>query len=89
MPARENTEPAHDDELFEKLQGEGESEERAARIAGSAANRSRTQVDGDGEVSPPYDQWTVEELRQRAHEVGLEAGDALSKQDLIDALRDH
>jgi hypothetical protein len=87
MPGRRNTDPTND-ELYETLRDEGESEERSARIAGSAANRSRTQVREDGDVSPPFDQWTVEELRERAGEVGLEIRDSMGKPELIDALRE-
>lgn len=78
-----------DDELYEKLRDEGESKEKSARIANSAANRSRTQVGRKGGESPPYDAWTVEELRERAAEIGIEGRSSMDKDELIEALRDH
>ena len=90
MPAGKKPGPSvKDDELYEKLRDEGESKEKAARIANSAANRSRTQVGRSGGQSPPYQDWTVDELRQRAEEVGIEGRSSMDKQELIDALRSH
>jgi len=78
-----------DDELYEKLRDEGESKEKSARIANSAANRSRTQVGRKGGESPPYDDWTVDELRERAAEIGIDGRSSMDKDELIEALRDH
>ncbi len=90
MPAGKKPGPSvKDDELYEKLRDEGESKEKAARIANSAANRSRTQVGRSGGQSPPYQDWTVDELRQRAQELGIEGRSSMDKQELIDALRSH
>jgi hypothetical protein len=90
MPGTEKPGPSvKDDELYEKLRDEGESKEKSARIANSAANRSRTQVSRSGGASPPYDQWTAEELRDRASEIGIEGRSSMSKDELIKALRNH
>ena len=78
-----------DDELYEKLRDEGESKEKSARIANAAANRSRTQVSRSGGESPPYDQWTADELQERASELGIEGRSSMDKDELIEALRNH
>ena len=90
MPGKKEPGPSvKDDELYEKLRDEGESKEKSARIANSAVNRSRTQVSRSGGESPAYDQWTAEELRERASEIGIEGRSSMSKDELIEALRDH
>jgi hypothetical protein len=90
MPAGKKPGPGiKDDELYEKLRDEGESKEKSARIANSAANRSRTQVSSKGGQSPPYDDWTVDELRERAAEIGIDGRSSMDKDELIEALRDH
>jgi hypothetical protein len=89
MPEKKPGPSVKDDELYEKLRDEGESKEKAARIANSAANRSRTQVSRSGGQSPPYEDWTVEELRDRAADIGIEGRSSLDKEQLIHALRNH
>lgn len=89
MPEKKPGPSVKDDELYEKLRDEGESKEKAARIANSAANRSRTQVSRSGGQSPPYEDWTVDELRDRAADIGIEGRSSMDKEQLIDALRDH
>jgi len=89
MPEKKPGPSVKDDELYEKLRDEGESKEKAARIANSAANRSRTQVSRSGGQSPPYEDWTVEELRDRAADIGIEGRSSMDKEQLIRALRNH
>jgi hypothetical protein len=89
MPEKKPGPSVKDDELYEKLRDEGESKEKAARIANSAANRSRTQVSRSGGQSPPYEDWTVEELRDRAADIGIEGRSSMDKEQLIHALRNH
>jgi len=89
MPEKKPGPSVKDDELYEKLRDEGESKEKAARIANSAANRSRTQVSRSGGQSPPYEDWTVEELRDRAADIGIEGRSSMDKEQLISALRNH
>ena len=90
MPAGQKPGPSvKDDELYEKLRDQGESKEKSARIANAAANTSRSEVGRSGGQSPPYEEWTVDELRHRAAEIGVEGRSSMKKQDLIEALRNH
>ena len=78
-----------DDELYEKLRDEGNSKEKSARIANAAANSSRSEVGSRGGSSPAYEEWTVEELHDRAAELDIEGRSSMNKDDLIEALREH
>ena len=42
-----------------------------------------------GGKSPPYEDWTKEELYDRAQEIGIEGRSDMTKDQLIEALRDH
>ena len=42
-----------------------------------------------GGKSPPYEEWTKEELYERAQEIGIEGRSGMDKAALIDALRNH
>ena len=76
-----------DDRLYEKLREDGESKEKAARIANAKA--SGEDVSKKGGEAESYDERTKEELEERAREIGLEGYSQMSKDELIDALRDH
>lgn len=89
MPKRDPGPSVKDDELYEKLRDEGSSKEKAARIANAAANSSRKSVGRKGGEAPAYDEWTVEDLRKRAAEIGIEGRSTMRKADLIKALRSH
>lgn len=78
-----------DDELYEKLRDEGNSKEKSARIANAAANSSRSEVGRRGGESGSYDDWSVDELRERARELEIEGRSSMDKAELIDALRHH
>ena len=90
MPRSKKPGPSvKDDELYEKLRDEGNSKEKSARIANAAANSSRSEVGHRGGSAPAYDDWTVEDLRERAAELGIEGRSSMRKSELIDALRHH
>jgi hypothetical protein len=78
-----------DKHLYEKLRDEGNSKEKAARIANAAAGSSRKTVGRRGGSSPAYQDWTVSDLRDRAREVGISGRSSMNKQQLINALRNH
>ncbi|MBO9568410.1 MULTISPECIES: Rho termination factor N-terminal domain-containing protein [Cellulomonas] len=90
MPARRDPGPSvKDPELYESLRDEGSSKEKAARIANAAAARGRSSVGRSGGRSRDYEEWTVEDLRRRAAEIGVEGRSRMRKGELIDALRHH
>jgi hypothetical protein len=90
MPGSKKPGPSvKDDELYEKLRDEGNSKEKAARIANASANSSRSQVGRKGGESPAYDEWTKDDLQKRARELDVEGRSSMSKSQLVDALRNH
>lgn len=78
-----------DRELYEELREEGASKEKAARISNAAANQGRSAVGRKGGKHGDYEDWTVDELRARAKELGLSGYSGKRKAELIDALRNH
>lgn len=89
MPERDPGPSIKDDELYEKLRDEGNSKEKSARIANAAAAQGRSKIGEKGGESGSYEDWTLDELRLRAKELGLHNYSDLKKDDLIDKLREH
>ena len=89
MPAGKKPGPSvKDAELYEKLRDEGNSKQKSAAIANAAANTSRSEVGRKGGSSPSYDDWTVDDLRERAAELDVDGRSSMTKDELIEALRD-
>jgi Rho termination factor, N-terminal domain len=74
-----------DDERYEALWRQGASKEKAARIA----NTSRSKAGRRGGQSPAYEDWSKDDLCQRASEIGIEGRSGMKKGELIRALRNH
>ena len=74
-----------DDKQYEALRDQGASKEKAARIANSDTKSTAKK----GGKAPSYDDWTEDNLEQRAKEVGIEGRSDMNKDELIKALRDH
>jgi hypothetical protein len=85
MPKRDPGPSVKDPERYEKLREQGESKEKAARIA----NTPRRQAGKRGGRSGSYEDWNVDDLRKRAAEIGIEGRSNMSKGELIKALRNH
>ena len=77
-----------DDETYEALRGDGASREKAARIANARANDDMD-PSGKGGRAPRYEDMTRDELYVRAQEIGIDGRSAMSKDELIEALRSH
>lgn len=77
-----------DDETYQSLREDGESKEKAARIANAQANASQHPSEKGGESSP-YEEWKKADLYDRAKEIGIEGRSNMTKKELISALRNH
>lgn len=88
MARRRNPGPSvKDPEVYEALRDDGASKEKAARIANAAASRGRSAVGRKGGKAEPYEEWTVDDLRKRAAELGIDGRSSMTKAELIKALR--
>jgi hypothetical protein len=78
-----------DEKMYQKLREQGESKEKSARIANAAAGSSRSKVGREGGTSGSYDDWSKQDLVQRAKEIGIRGRSTMTKAELIKALRNH
>ena len=89
MPGQDHGPSVKDDRLYEKLRKQGDSKEKAARIANTAANEGRSETSSRGGRSGSYEDMPVDELRKRAAKVGIEGRSKMTKGQLVNALRNH
>lgn len=89
MPQGRGSNSLKDPELYEELRKDGASKEKAARISNAAARDGRENVGQRGGESGSYDDWTVDDLRSRAKELGITGYSGKKKSELIDMLRNH
>lgn len=77
-----------DPEVYEALLREGNSKSKAAAIANAAARDGRSAVGERGGEAGSYEDWTKDELYQRAQELDIGGRSDMTKDELIKALRD-
>lgn len=80
--AKDHGSQIKDDALYDELRQQGASKEKAARIANAKANGS---LDHD---STRLEDRTKEQLCNEAKRIGVEGRSGMSKDELIDAIRD-
>lgn len=76
-----------DPELYEELRKDGASKQKAARISNAAAARGRSAIGRKGGRSGDYEDWSVDDLRGRAKELGLTGYSGLRKSELVSKIR--
>lgn len=74
-----------DDRQYEKLRKQGMSKEKAARIA----NTPRKTSGKRGGTSRKYEDWSKDDLYDKAKQVGISGRSQMDKSELIRALRNH
>lgn len=72
-----------DKDKYEALRDEGMSKEKAARIANTPDSGKK------GGKAKDYEDRTKQELYDKAKQVGIEGRSKMSKDELINALRNH
>ncbi|MDQ0316370.1 DUF7218 family protein [Amorphus orientalis] len=85
--AKSHGKQVKNDEMYEELRKQGNSKEKAARIANAKAAGDKPSKKGG--KAPPYEEWSKEDLYQRAREIGIDGRSKMSKSDLVKALRAH
>jgi hypothetical protein len=83
MPDKDHGPSIKDPEQYERLRKEGMGKEKAARIA----NTPRKKAGKEGGKAPPYEEWTRDQLYEKAKDVGIDGRSGMTKSELIDALR--
>lgn len=91
MPGKSTPASIKNPEMYEALRDDGASKEKAARISNATEQpgRSESSVGAKGGRAGSYDDWTVDELRDRARELDLSNYSHKRKAELIDMLRNH
>jgi len=72
-----------DEEKYKALLDKGYSKQKSARIANTPDSGSK------GGKAKPYEEWTKEELYKQAKDVGIKGISKMTKQKIIDALRNN
>ncbi|TQK29608.1 Rho termination factor [Arthrobacter sp. SLBN-53] len=77
------------EKMYEDLREQGNSKEKAARISNAVAARGKSAVARKGGESGSYEDWNVADLKKRAKELGMTGYSKLTKDKLVDELRNH
>lgn len=89
MPGSEHGPSVKDPEQYEALRDQGASKEKAARISNQSAQEGRSEVAERGGHAEAYEDRTKDDLMDRARELDIEGRADMTKDELIDALRNH
>lgn len=81
--ARDHGPQVKDDGLYEELRKQGESKEKAARIANAKVKGSLDHR------STHLEDRTKDDLMEEARKIGIEGRSTMNKDELIKAIRDH
>jgi hypothetical protein len=77
------------EKLYQDLRTQGDSKEKAARIAKASAARVKSSASRKGGKSSSYADWTVPQLKKRAKELGISGVFTPDKDKLVAKLRNH
>lgn len=83
MATKDHGPQIKNDEQYEKLREKGESKEKAARIANTPNSGKK------GGKAAKYEERSKQDIYEQAKKVGIEGRSNMSKNELIDALRNH
>lgn len=89
MPRKEPGLSVKDKQMYEALRDDGASKEKVARISNAAAASSRSQVARRGGLAGDYQDWSKDELMERARQLEIHGRSTMDKPALIHALRHH
>ncbi|SNT41954.1 DUF7218 family protein [Tropicimonas sediminicola] len=85
--ARDHGPSVKDDDTYEALRDKGYGKSKAAAIANAQSNPAMSPSERGGKA-PPYEDWTKDELMDRAQELDISGRSTMTKGELIEALRD-
>ena len=74
------------EDTYEALRDKGNSKEKSARIANAQANDTMSPSEKGGKAAP-YEEWSKDDLYDRAKELEIEGRSEMTKDKLISALR--
>jgi coenzyme F420-reducing hydrogenase alpha subunit len=86
--AKDHGPQVKDDETYQSLREDGASKEKAARIANAQANKDMHPSEKGGHASK-LEERTRDELYDRAQELDIEGRSDMTKDELIEAIRNH
>lgn len=89
MPGKKHGPGIKNPDMYKELRDDGASKEKAARISNAAKSEGASEVGRRGGKAGDYEDWTVDDLRDRAAELDIEGRSSMNKGELIDALRNH